>query len=49
MIGYFVYGDGCSRDYGLYISGGETFNAPERDVELVEIPGKNGNLVLGEC
>lgn len=46
MIGYFVYGDGCSRDYGLYISGGETFNAPERDVELVEIPGKNGNLVL---
>ncbi len=46
MIGYFVYGGKCSRDYGLYISGGGTFNAPERDVELVEVPGKNGNLVL---
>ncbi len=46
MIGYFVYGDRCSRDYGLYISGGEAYNAPERDVEVVEVPGKNGNLVL---
>lgn len=46
MIGYFVYGEKCSKDYGLYISGGGTFNAPERDVELVEVPGKNGSLVL---
>ena len=46
MIGYFVYGGKCSKDYGLYISGGGTFNAPERDVELVEVPGKNGSLVL---
>lgn len=46
MIGYFVYGGKCSKDYGLYISGGGTFNAPERDVELVEVPGRNGSLVL---
>lgn len=46
MIGYFTYMGRCSKDYGLYISGGGTFNAPERDVELVEVPGKNGSLVL---
>lgn len=46
MIGYFVYGGKCSKDYGLYVSGSSTFNAPERDVELVEVPGKNGNLIL---
>lgn len=45
MIGYFVFSGKCSRDYGLYISGGETFNAPERDVEVIEIPGRNGNLI----
>lgn len=46
MIGYLVYGEKCSKDYGLYVSGGGTYNAPERDVELVEVPGKNGDLVL---
>ena len=41
-----MYKGKCSKDFGLYISGSGTFNAPERDVELVEIPGKNGALVL---
>ena len=46
MTGYFVFGGKFSKDYGLYVSGSGTFNAPERDVELVEVPGKNGSLVL---
>lgn len=46
MIGYLIYDGECSKDYGLYVSGGGTFNAPERDVELVDVPGKNGSLVL---
>lgn len=46
MIGYLVYREKCSKDYGLYVSGSGTFNAPERDVELVEVPGMNGNLIL---
>lgn len=46
LTGYFLYGKGCSRDYGLYISGSGTFNAPERDVETVEVPGRNGTLVI---
>ena len=35
-----------SRDYGVYISGEGVFNAPERNVEMVEIPGRNGAFAL---
>lgn len=33
-----------SGDYGLYITGAGTFNAPQRDVEMVTIPGRNGSF-----
>lgn len=35
-----------SRDYGVYISGDGVFDAPERDVEMIEIPGRNGAYAL---
>lgn len=35
-----------SGDYGIYITGAGTFNAPQRDVELVTIPGRNGSFAL---
>lgn len=35
-----------SRDYGVYITGEAVYNAPERDVELVTIPGRNGSFAL---
>ena len=35
-----------SGDYGLYISGEGAYNAPDRDVEMVTIPGRNGTLAL---
>ncbi len=35
-----------SRDYGVYISGEAVYNAPERDVEMVAIPGRNGAFAL---
>lgn len=35
-----------SRDYGVYITGEAVFNAPQRDVEMVTIPGRNGALTL---
>lgn len=34
------------KDYGVYISGNGTFNAPERDVTSVTIPGRNGELTI---
>lgn len=35
-----------SGDYGIYITGAGTFNAPQRDVEMVTIPGRNGSFAL---
>lgn len=35
-----------SRDYGVYITGQAVYNAPERDVEMISIPGKNGSFAL---
>lgn len=32
--------------HGLIISGSGTFNAAERDVEMVSIPGRNGDLTI---
>lgn len=35
-----------SRDYGVYITGQAVYNAPERDVEMINIPGRNGSFAL---
>lgn len=34
-----------SKDFGVYITGEAVYNAPERDVELIEIAGRNGSFV----
>lgn len=46
MIHFFTFDGKSSRDCGLVISGGQTFGAPERDAEQVEIPGRNGALTI---
>lgn len=35
-----------SRDYGVYITGEAVYNAPERDIEMIAIPGRNGAFAL---
>lgn len=35
-----------SRDYGVYITGEAVYNAPEREVEMISIPGRSGQLAL---
>lgn len=35
-----------SEDIGVYIAGDSVYNAPERDYEMVSIPGRNGNLAI---
>ena len=35
-----------SRTYGVYITGEAVYNAPERDVEMVKIPNRNGAFAL---
>lgn len=36
-----------SREYcKLFVSGGGTFDAPERDIESIPVPGRNGELTI---
>ena len=35
-----------STQYGVYITGEAAYNAPMRDVEMIEIPGRNGAYAL---
>ncbi len=42
----FTFAGENSRDYGVYITGEGVFNAPERNVEMIDIPGRNGAYAL---
>ena len=46
MRGFFTFAGVNSKDFGVYINGSQTFGAPERDVDLQSVPGRNGDLVL---
>lgn len=35
-----------SKTYGVYISGTGVFNAPARDREFVQVPGRNGDIII---
>ena len=45
MRNYFIFDGHDSRDYGVYISGSESFDAPGRSYEPVEVPGRDGDLL----
>lgn len=42
----FSFGNVNSGDYGIYISGKGTFDAPARVVETLEVAGRNGVLTI---
>lgn len=46
MRNWFIFNGKSSKDFGVYISGLNTFGAPERDVETISIAGRNGDLTL---
>lgn len=43
---YFIFNGTSSVDFRLICSGGGTFSAPKRAYETVNIPGRNGSLLL---
>ena len=43
-----IFGGVNSANYGIYITGSGVHNAPERAVETVVIPGRNGLLVIDQ-
>lgn len=46
MRNWITFGGVSSKEYGVYISGGGTYDAPARDVEKIAIPGRNGDLTI---
>ena len=42
------FGNVDSSDYGIFISGESVFNSPERAVEIVTVPGRNGAVVIDQ-
>ena len=42
----FSFDNVSSRDFGVYITSEAVYNAPERDVEMISIPGRNGAFAL---
>lgn len=44
----FIFDGENSRDYGVYITDVEVFGAPKRKVEMISIPGRNGDYALDE-
>ena len=43
-----VFGSVDSSDYGIYITGEAVYNAPNRAVSMVTVPGRNGALALDQ-
>lgn len=41
-----IFNGRSTKDFGVYISGSGTWGAPERDVEHIEVPGRNGDLTI---
>ena len=46
MLNSFTFNGVNSREFGVYISGNGRITVPEKTYEFVEIPGRNGNLIL---
>lgn len=46
MNNSFIFDGMNSSDFGIWISGTGTYTAPERDVEYVSVPGRNGDLII---
>lgn len=45
MLNSFTFNGHDSRDYGIWISGNGTYNAPTREYENISIPGRDGDLL----
>ena len=46
--GKLIFGSVDSSDYGIYVSGEGVYDAPERAVEFVDVPGRNGAIALDQ-
>ena len=42
----FTFDGSTSASYGVFLTGEGVFNSPERSVEMIEIPGRNGDYAM---
>ena len=45
-INYFFYNEKSSLEYNVFISGEHTWDTPSKDIDVFEVPGKNGTLSI---
>lgn len=45
MRNYITFNNVSSKDYGVYLSGQGVFKAPQKEIEFLPIPGRNGDLL----
>lgn len=48
MRNYFTFNGVASTTYGVYLSGSGVFNSPERAVDFITVPGRNGAVIGSE-
>lgn len=48
MRNYFTFGEYDSRDFGVFITRDGVYNAPRRVYRQIQVPGRNGDLMLDE-
>lgn len=46
--GSLIFGGVDSSEYGIYLSGEGVYNAPERAVNVVDVPGRNGAVLIDQ-
>lgn len=46
VYNFFTFDKKSSRDFEVWISGSGTFISPKRDVTMVSVPGRNGDLTI---
>lgn len=46
MVNFFTFGGVSSRAFNLYITGDRVHSGPERDIERVSVPGRDGDLII---
>lgn len=45
MRNFFTLDGTDSRTFGIYISGQGVFNSPAREINFIQVPGRNGDLI----
>ena len=45
MMHEFIYNGMNSRDYGMRVSGEDTWTRPQPDIKRISVPGRNGDLI----